>query len=165
MNHVLPEDSVIGSWDAGVLGYFSRFPVVNLDVVVNPGAISASQKGRNRGRVSSTSSGLTISPIWCTPKYDSTKHYSKGIIYFNPWNVRVVTAARCPHPSVVKGLNVAYIVRVNKVVGFVGVQRGVERHQIDGFARQAFEDRQILPIIQLSKPGGRRQPHLRQEPV
>ena len=31
----LPEDSVIGSWDAGVIGYLSRFPVVNLDGLVN----------------------------------------------------------------------------------------------------------------------------------
>ncbi len=35
MNHLLPEDSVVGSWDAGVIGYFSRFPVVNLDGLVN----------------------------------------------------------------------------------------------------------------------------------
>ena len=35
MNRVLPENSVIGSWNSGVLGYFSRFPVVNLDGVVN----------------------------------------------------------------------------------------------------------------------------------
>ena len=35
MNRILPEDSVVGSWDAGVVGYFSHFPVVNLDGVVN----------------------------------------------------------------------------------------------------------------------------------
>ena len=36
MNRVLPEDSVVGAWDAGgVIGYFSRFPVVNLDGLVN----------------------------------------------------------------------------------------------------------------------------------
>ena len=35
MNRVLPEDSVVGSWDAGVIGYLSRFPVVNLDGLVN----------------------------------------------------------------------------------------------------------------------------------
>ena len=35
MDRVLPEDSVVGSWDAGVIGYFSRYPVVNLDGVVN----------------------------------------------------------------------------------------------------------------------------------
>ena len=35
MNRALPEGSVIGAWDAGVVGYFSRFPVVNLDGLVN----------------------------------------------------------------------------------------------------------------------------------
>ena len=35
MNRVLPEDSVVGSGNAGVVGYFSRFPVVNLDGLVN----------------------------------------------------------------------------------------------------------------------------------
>ena len=35
VNRVLPEDSVVGSWDAGAIGYFSRFPVVNLDGLVN----------------------------------------------------------------------------------------------------------------------------------
>ena len=35
MNRALPEGSVIGSWGAGIVGYFSRFPVVNLDGLVN----------------------------------------------------------------------------------------------------------------------------------
>ncbi len=35
MDRVLPEDSVVGSQSAGVNGYFSRFPVVNLDGLVN----------------------------------------------------------------------------------------------------------------------------------
>ena len=35
MNRLLPEDSVVGSFDSGVIGYFSRFPVVNLDGLVN----------------------------------------------------------------------------------------------------------------------------------
>ena len=35
MNRVLPEGSVVGSWDAGVIGYFSHHPVVNLDGLVN----------------------------------------------------------------------------------------------------------------------------------
>ena len=35
MDRLLPEDSVVGSWSAGVIGYFSRFPVVNLDGLVN----------------------------------------------------------------------------------------------------------------------------------
>jgi hypothetical protein len=34
-NANLPAGSVIGSFDAGVLGYFSDFPVVNLDGLVN----------------------------------------------------------------------------------------------------------------------------------
>ena len=34
-NRILPEGSVIGSWDAGITAYFSRFPVVNLDGLVN----------------------------------------------------------------------------------------------------------------------------------
>ena len=35
MDRLLPENSVVGSWDAGVIGYFSRFPVVNQDGLVN----------------------------------------------------------------------------------------------------------------------------------
>ena len=35
MNRILPDDSIIGSWDAGIIGYFSRHPVVNLDGLVN----------------------------------------------------------------------------------------------------------------------------------
>ena len=34
-NRALPPDSVIGAWDAGAIGYFSAFPVVNLDGLVN----------------------------------------------------------------------------------------------------------------------------------
>ncbi len=34
-NRLLPDNSVIGSWDAGVIGYFSHFPVVSLDGMVN----------------------------------------------------------------------------------------------------------------------------------
>ena len=35
VNRLLPERSIIGSWDSGTIGYFSEFPVVNLDGVVN----------------------------------------------------------------------------------------------------------------------------------
>ena len=35
MNRVLHETSVVGVWNAGVVGYFSRFPVVNLDGLVS----------------------------------------------------------------------------------------------------------------------------------
>ena len=46
MDHVLPEDSVVGSWGAGVIGYFSRYPVVNLDGLVNSyGYLRARKEG------------------------------------------------------------------------------------------------------------------------
>ena len=35
MDRLLSEDRVVGSWDSGVTGYVSRFPVVNLDGLVN----------------------------------------------------------------------------------------------------------------------------------
>ena len=34
-NRILPEGSVLGSWNSGVIGYLARFPVVNLDGLVN----------------------------------------------------------------------------------------------------------------------------------
>ena len=53
MNHLLPENSVVGSWDSGVVGYFSRFTVANLDGLANsydylhagrPGALEVAQR-------------------------------------------------------------------------------------------------------------------------
>ncbi len=35
MNWVFSDDSVVGSWDAGVIGHFSRFPVINLEGLTN----------------------------------------------------------------------------------------------------------------------------------
>ena len=35
LNRALAEGSILGSWDAGRLGYFSKFPVVNLDGLAN----------------------------------------------------------------------------------------------------------------------------------
>ena len=35
INRLLPENSVIGAWDAGIIGYTSRFPVVELGGLVN----------------------------------------------------------------------------------------------------------------------------------
>ncbi len=35
MNRLLPEGSIVGSWESGILGYFSIFPVVNMDGVAN----------------------------------------------------------------------------------------------------------------------------------
>ena len=46
MNRVLPEDGVVGSWDAGIIGYFSRHPVVNLDGLANSyGYLHAQKEG------------------------------------------------------------------------------------------------------------------------
>ena len=50
MDRVLPEGSVIGSWDAGVLGYFSRFPVVNLDGLANSWDYLRSGKSYRAGK-------------------------------------------------------------------------------------------------------------------
>ena len=35
LNRILPQDSVIGSWDSGIVGYTSKFPVINLDGLAN----------------------------------------------------------------------------------------------------------------------------------
>ena len=35
MDRLLPEDTLVGSWDGGAIGYFSRLPVVNLDGLAN----------------------------------------------------------------------------------------------------------------------------------
>lgn len=35
MNNILPEHAIVGSWDAGRIGYFSDFRVVNLDGLAN----------------------------------------------------------------------------------------------------------------------------------
>ena len=35
MNRLLPEGALAGSWDSGVVGYFARFPVMNLDGLAN----------------------------------------------------------------------------------------------------------------------------------
>ena len=46
MNHLLPENSMVGSWDSGVIGYFSHLTVVNLDGLANSyDYLRASRKG------------------------------------------------------------------------------------------------------------------------
>ena len=45
MNRILPEGSIVGSWDAGLIGYFSRFPVVELGGLVNSKEYSDSLDG------------------------------------------------------------------------------------------------------------------------
>ena len=48
MDRLIPEGSVVGSWDAGVIGYFSRFPVVNLDGLANSYDYLRPSRGRSR---------------------------------------------------------------------------------------------------------------------
>ena len=46
MNRLLPEGSIVGSWNAGIIGYFSRFPVVNLDGLISSyGYLRAIEEG------------------------------------------------------------------------------------------------------------------------
>ena len=63
MNRVLPEDSVVGAWDAGVIGYFSRFPVVNLDGLVNSYDYFHARKSARDGYASRSGPRLLDSPI------------------------------------------------------------------------------------------------------
>ena len=53
MDRLLPEESVVGSWDAGVIGYFSRYPVVNLDGLVNSYEYLRAQRKEPRPRSTS----------------------------------------------------------------------------------------------------------------
>ncbi len=41
-----PEDTLVGSMNSGIIGYYSGRPAINLDGVVNPQAFAASQQGR-----------------------------------------------------------------------------------------------------------------------
>lgn len=45
LNRILPPGSVVGAWNAGVVGYFARFPVVNLDGLVNSFEYLSDQDG------------------------------------------------------------------------------------------------------------------------
>ena len=93
MNRVLPEDSVVGSWDAGVIGYFSRFPVVNLDGLGNSyGYLRALREGTEvtfyprYGITHFATSG----PLWKEPRPTFCRQY--GITWFE--NVENVESAR-----------------------------------------------------------------------
>jgi len=50
MSANLPDDAVIASWDAGVLGSFTDQPVVNLDGVVNSGEFADAMAAGTEGR-------------------------------------------------------------------------------------------------------------------
>ena len=77
-NWILPGRSVGGSWNAGVVGYFSRFPVVNLDGLVN--SYDYLQKSLGRGHISDT---LTSNPKQIYSE-DSVEffHQTFGITHF-----------------------------------------------------------------------------------
>ena len=77
-NKILPGRSVVGSWNAGVVGYFSRFPVVNLDGLVN--SYDYLQKSLGRGHLSDT---LTSNPKQIYSE-DSVEffHQTFGITHF-----------------------------------------------------------------------------------
>ena len=47
MDRLLPEGTLVGAWDAGVIGYFSRLPVMNLDGLAN---LLRLQGGNRRGQ-------------------------------------------------------------------------------------------------------------------
>ena len=74
MNRLLPEGSVIGSWDAGATAYFSRFPVVNLDGLVN-----SHEYLREDARKYSRRGGIA-------PEYVRALHERFGITHYaNTW--------------------------------------------------------------------------------
>ena len=35
LNQNIPESAIVGSWNAGVIGYYSKQPVINLDGLIN----------------------------------------------------------------------------------------------------------------------------------
>lgn len=57
INRLLPEDSIIGAWDAGVIGYISRFPVVELGGLANSWDLLRAKQQRREG-------GTLIFPEW-----------------------------------------------------------------------------------------------------
>ena len=44
--NIMPPNTIIGSFDAGVIGYYSKFPCVNLDGVINSDAATARMNGK-----------------------------------------------------------------------------------------------------------------------
>lgn len=66
INKNLPENSVIGAFNAGVTGYFVDYPVVNLDGLVNNSALD-SMKNRD---------------LWNYMHTEGITHISDGKYYF-----------------------------------------------------------------------------------
>ena len=97
VNATLPEDSVLGSWDAGSIGYFSRFPVVNLDGFVNSYDYFHARQGGTETELAPRY-GIThfanISNRKVSLSEDAIlfegppfSHFSKGELQFRLWSV------------------------------------------------------------------------------
>ena len=86
MNRVLSEDSVVGSWDAGVIGYFSRFPVVNLWGLVNSYDYFHASK-------SATTTGDGYAPLYrefgITHFADPARFEGSPLNILNRWELRL----------------------------------------------------------------------------
>ena len=52
MDRLLPKDTLVGSWDGGAIGYFSRLPVVNLDGLANSYEYKEALEERSAGAFS-----------------------------------------------------------------------------------------------------------------
>jgi 4-amino-4-deoxy-L-arabinose transferase-like glycosyltransferase len=59
-----PPDTLIGAWNAGIMGYYSGRQVVNLDGVVNPAAFEAIQAGRLMAYIRETGIDYVIDSDW-----------------------------------------------------------------------------------------------------
>lgn len=70
----LPADAVLASWDAGVVGYFSHRPVVNLDGVVNSLQFWEDAQSGKAGRLLACEGlGYTVNHGTPTPTADGTE--------------------------------------------------------------------------------------------
>ena len=80
-NRILPDRSVVGSWNSGVIGYFSKFPVVNLDGLVN--SYDYFQKSLGRGEMSDT---LNLKPkLMYSEDNVEFFHQTFGITHFSEY--------------------------------------------------------------------------------
>ncbi len=92
MDRVLPEDSVVGSWYAGVIGYFSRFPVVNLDGLVNSYDYLRARKEGTEAAFSQRYGITHFANIWV--RKEGTEGYGLSAV----WDYQVLQ--RLEHSSV-----------------------------------------------------------------
>ena len=74
LNKILPDGSLVGSWNSGLIGYYSKFPVINLDGLVNSYDFLDELKSINFG----------FSHIWqlSSPAYYAKIFSEYGITHF-----------------------------------------------------------------------------------